>query len=279
MKRLGKLFMLSAALILSIAIFAGCTTTVTEKVYVENGFVYEAENIAKENISSCLAIEVIYDSILATKTLTGSGFIISEDGYVITNAHVIYGDDWEGAGSTYPQNLKSITGTIDNGDGTTQSYNLTLVAKYNPYADLALLKMNLGEGETVKAVKFRDSSTAKYGEAVLMIGNPKGLGISAARGIISQPSLTDNSSSPAKEYILLDIAMNHGNSGGPVFDKNGFVIGVAAMRYKTSAASSSDSSIDLAVGIGYAVPSLLVQKFISTLNIEGLEVEFSVIEE
>ena len=49
MKRLGKLFMLSAALILSIAIFAGCTTTVTEKVYVENGFVYEAENIAKEN--------------------------------------------------------------------------------------------------------------------------------------------------------------------------------------------------------------------------------------
>ena len=112
-----------------------------------------------------------------------------------------------------------------------------------------------------------------------MIGNPKGLGISAARGIISQPSLTDNSSSPAKEYIILDIAMNHGNSGGPVFDKNGFVIGVAAMRYKTSAASSSDSSIDLAVGIGYAVPSLLVQKFISTLNIEGLEVEFSVIEE
>lgn len=279
MKRYGKIFMLSIVLILSAAILAGCTTTVTEKVYVENGFVYEAENIAEENLSSCLAIEVIYDSILTTKTLTGAGFIISENGYVITNAHVIYGDDWEGAGSSYPQNLKSITGTIDNGDGTTQNYNLTLVAKYNPYADLALLKINLGEGEKVKAVKFRNSSTAKYGEAVLMIGNPKGLGISAARGIISQPSLTDNSSSPAKEYILLDIAMNHGNSGGPVFDKNGFVIGVAAMRYKTSAASSSDSSIDLAVGIGYAVPSLLVQKFISTLNIEGLEIEFSVIEE
>lgn len=274
MKRYGKLFMLSIILILSTVLLAGCTTTLTETVYVENGFVYEAENIAQDNLSSCLALEVVYERTFSTQTLTGTGFIISENGYVVTNAHVIYGDDWEGVSLTKPKEL-SITGTMNNGDGTTQSYTLEPVAKYNPYADLALLKMTLGEGETVKTVKFRDSSTAKYGEAVLMMGNPKGLGISAARGIISQPSLIDNSSSTTKEYILLDIAMNHGNSGGPILDKNGYVIGIAAMRYKTNVPSSTDTSIDLAVGIGYAVPSKIIKEFIDSLEIKGLQVTFT----
>jgi serine protease Do len=155
----------------------------------------------------------------------GSGFIIDPSGLVVTNNHVIADSD-------------EISVILN--DGTT--LKAELVGR-DTKSDLALLKVK--PDKPLKAVKFGDSDKLRLGEWVIAIGNPFSLGGTVTAGIISARH-RDIQSGPYDNYIQTDAAINRGNSGGPLFNLNGDVIGV-----NTAIISPSGGSI----GIGFAIPS------------------------
>ena len=155
----------------------------------------------------------------------GSGFIIDPSGLVVTNNHVIADAD-------------EINVILN--DGT--KLKATLVGK-DSKSDLALLRVH--SDKPLKSVKFGDSDKLRLGEWVIAIGNPFSLGGSVTAGIVSARN-RDINSGPYDNYIQTDAAINRGNSGGPLFNLNGEVVGI-----NTAIISPSGGSI----GIGFAVPS------------------------
>jgi len=168
----------------------------------------------------------------------GSGFIISSDGYVITNAHVI-------------KDAESIKVTLSD--------KRELVAKLigaDKDSDIALLKIN---AKNLPALELGDSSTLKVGQWVYAIGAPFGLDYTATQGIVSALSrhLPDGNYVP---FIQTDVAVNPGNSGGPLFDLNGKVIGVNSMIYSRSGGF---------MGVSFSIPSNLVKNVTEQLKTKG----------
>jgi len=155
----------------------------------------------------------------------GSGFIIDASGLVVTNNHVIADAD-------------EIIVMLN--DGT--KLKATLIGK-DSKSDLALLRVH--SDKPLKAVKFGDSDKLRLGEWVIAIGNPFNLGATVTAGIVSARN-RDINSGPYDNYIQTDAAINRGNSGGPLFNLQGEVVGV-----NTAIISPSGGSI----GIGFAVPS------------------------
>ena len=166
----------------------------------------------------------------------GSGFIIDPAGFVVTNNHVIADAD-------------EITVILN--DGT--NLKAEIVGR-DTKTDLALLKVK--PDKPLKAVKFGDSDKLRLGEWVIAIGNPFSLGGTVTAGIVSARN-RDINSGPYDNYIQTDAAINRGNSGGPLFNLNGEVIGV-----NTAIISPSGGSI----GIGFAVPSKTVMPVIEQLR-------------
>ncbi len=166
----------------------------------------------------------------------GSGFIIDPAGYVVTNNHVIADSDE--------------VDVILN-DGTT--LRAQIVGR-DTKVDLALLKVK--PTHPLKAVKFGNSDKLRLGEWVIAIGNPFSLGGTVTAGIVSARN-RDIRSGPYDNYIQTDAAINRGNSGGPLFNLNGDVVGV-----NTAIISPSGGSI----GIGFAVPSNTVLPVIDQLR-------------
>ena len=157
----------------------------------------------------------------------GSGFFIRNDGHILTNFHVING-------------AKRITVTTN--DGATYDAKVKATDKTS---DLAILKINGKQGHEKDFVpaKFGDADKVRIGDIVLTFGNPYGLGISVSQGIISAKSRSIGLGE--QQYIQTDAAINQGNSGGPMFDLNGEVIGVNSAIFTTQGAS----------GVGFALPS------------------------
>jgi len=166
----------------------------------------------------------------------GSGFIVDAEGYVVTNNHVISEAD-------------EINVILN--DGTKARAEVVGVDKRT---DLALLKFK--PEKPLTAVKFGDSDALRLGEWVIAIGNPFSLGGTVTAGIVSARN-RDINSGPYDSYIQTDAAINRGNSGGPLFNLNGEVVGV-----NTAIISPSGGSI----GIGFAVPSKTVSAVITQLR-------------
>ena len=164
-----------------------------------------------------------------TQTAAGSGVIISEDGYVLTNNHVISGAD-------------KITVYVNSGDGSEeQSYEATLVGS-SESNDIAVLKIDATD---LNAAAFGDSDQIEVGELAVAIGNPMGqVHGSVTAGIISAVEQELTIDDVTINAIQTDAAINPGNSGGALFDSYGNVIGIVY-------AKSSSVSIE---GIGYAIP-------------------------
>ncbi|MEM7545256.1 MAG: DegQ family serine endoprotease [Pseudomonadota bacterium] len=171
-----------------------------------------------------------------TQSSLGSGFVIAPEGYIVTNNHVIDGAD---------EIVVNFT------DGS--SLPAALVGT-DPKTDVAVLKVE--PAEPLPFVPFGDSSKARVGDWVLAIGNPFGLGGSVSAGIISARN-RDIQSGPYDDFIQTDAAINRGNSGGPLFNMAGEVIGV-----NTAIISPSGGSI----GIGFSVPSALVKNVVGQLR-------------
>jgi len=172
----------------------------------------------------------------------GSGFIISADGYVVTNNHVIDRAD-------------EIVVTL--ADGT--EYDAEIKGS-DPRTDLALLKLK--DATELPYLEWGNDDDSRVGDWVLAIGNPFGLGGSASTGIISARG-RDINAGPYDNFIQVDAAINRGNSGGPLFNMQGEVIGINSMIFSPSGGS---------VGIGFAIPSSMAKGVISQLRDSG-EVE------
>ncbi len=167
----------------------------------------------------------------------GSGFIISADGYVVTNHHVVDGAD-------------EIKLTLNNGRKVTAK----LVGS-DDRTDIALLKIN--ERGTYPTVKF-SSSPAEVGDWVIAVGNPFGLGGTVTAGIVSAKG-REVGQSPY-DYIQIDAAVNRGNSGGPTFNLKGEVVGVNTAIYSPSGGN---------VGIAFAVTAKVTKKVVDQLRENG----------
>ncbi len=165
----------------------------------------------------------------------GSGFVISEDGYIVTNNHVIEGAD-------------EITIEFFNGD----ELDAELVGT-DEKTDIALLKVETDE--PLPFVNFGDSDLARVGDWVVAMGNPLGQGFSVSAGIVSARNRA--LSGTYDDYIQTDAAINRGNSGGPLFNMDGQVIGV-----NTAILSPNGGSI----GIGFAMASNVVTKVVDQLK-------------
>ncbi|WP_299352636.1 Do family serine endopeptidase [uncultured Shimia sp.] len=165
----------------------------------------------------------------------GSGFVISEDGYVVTNNHVIDGAD-------------EILIEFFSGE----ELPATVIGK-DPNTDIALLKV---ESDTpLDFVSFGDSDTARVGDWVIAMGNPLGQGFSVSAGIVSARGRALSGS--YDDYIQTDAAINRGNSGGPLFNMDGQVVGV-----NTAILSPNGGSI----GIGFSMASNVVTRVVDQLK-------------
>ena len=169
----------------------------------------------------------------------GSGFIVSADGYIATNRHVI-------------EQADAITVITNN----QKEYQATLVGQ-DLQTDLALIKIE--PDEPLSAVVFGDSDKIKVGDWVLAAGNPFGLGSSVSAGIISAKS-RDIGSGYYDNYLQTDAAINQGNSGGPLFDMNGALVGVNTAIFSTTGNS---------VGVGFALPSNQAEWVLAKLKTGG----------
>jgi len=168
----------------------------------------------------------------------GSGFVIGADGYIVTNNHVV-----EDSGKV----------TVRFADD--REFEAEVVGT-DPQTDLALLRI---DGEDLPSLALGDSDEIRVGEDVIAVGNPFGLGGTVTRGIVSAVS-RDIQAGPYLDFIQTDAAINRGNSGGPLLNLEGEVIGVNSAIYSPNGGS---------VGVGFAIPSNLVKTVVAQLREEG----------
>ena len=173
---------------------------------------------------------------------SGSGVIISADGYVVTNNHVVDGAD-------------EITVILtDNREFSAK------VIGTDANSDLALIKVN---GKDLPAITIADSQNLKIGEWVLAIGNPFSIGTTVTAGIVSAKARQmsgENMTNSVQSFIQTDAAINRGNSGGALVNTNGELVGINAMLYSETGSYS---------GYGFAIPTSIMNKVVSDLKTYG----------
>lgn len=171
----------------------------------------------------------------------GSGFIMSSDGFIITNHHVV-------------ANADRITVTLTD----RREFSADIIGS-DELSDVALIKI---DASGLQAVKFGDSERVRVGEWVLAIGSPFGLEFSAAAGIVSAKSRNVPSRGPTNyvSFIQTDVAINQGNSGGPLFNLDGEVIGINSQILSSTGGSN---------GISFAIPSNMALNVIEQLRETG----------
>jgi serine protease Do len=167
----------------------------------------------------------------------GSGFIIHEDGYLITNFHVI-----EGETQISVEVYQQMKGQLDR-----HSYRQVRIIAMNKYADVALLKIEDKDAPKFSRVVLGDSETLDVGERVFAIGSPLGLERTVTEGIIS----TKSREMQGDLYLQTTAQINPGNSGGPLFNLRGEVVGVTNMK------------ITFGEGLGFAIPIEIVKFFLN----------------
>lgn len=207
---------------------------------LQNISVYEKANEAVVNITTeTLGINWFLEPV-PQEGGTGSGSIIDERGYIVTNRHVI---------------SDAVRINVSLSDGTQYEAQVVGVDSEN---DIAVIKFDPPAGTKLKTIPFGDSTTLKVGQKVLAIGNPFGLDRTLTTGIVSalgRPIKTE-SNTIIKDMIQTDTAINPGNSGGPLLDTRGRMIGINTMIYSTSGSSA---------GIGFAIPVNTAKRVVSEL--------------
>ena len=172
------------------------------------------------------------------RTATGSGVIISADGYIVTNNHVVDGAD-------------ELTVTLSDN----KEYSARIIGA-DKTTDLALIKI---DGKQLPAIKIANSDDVKVGEWVLAIGNPLGLNNTVTAGIISAKARTLGANG-VESFIQTDAAINSGNSGGALVNTNGELVGINAMLYSQTGSYS---------GYGFAIPTAMMNKVVDDIKQYG----------
>jgi serine protease Do len=175
-------------------------------------------------------------------TSIGSGFVIDASGLIVTNNHVI-----EGGNAIY----------VILADGTELKVNK--IVGRDSKSDITLLKVTPQASKPLSAVSFGDSSRMRVGDWVLAVGNPFGLDGTVTAGIISGRG-RDINAGPYDDFLQTDAAINRGNSGGPLFNANGEVIGINTAIFSPSGGS---------IGLGFAIPSNTARRIVDQLERYG----------
>lgn len=212
---------------------------VSKVVELEQSQIIEVTEKVSPAVVRISTTQVISDFFFSYETSgLGSGFIISPDGEIVTNNHVISG-------------AKKITVTLSDGS----EYEATVIGK-DPSSDIALIKI---KGENLPYLSFGDSSALKVGQVVIAIGNPYGLDHTVTTGVISalERTLTFEDGTTLVGVIQTDAAINPGNSGGPLLTLSGDVIGMNTAIQQS------------AQGIGFAVSSNTIIKVINDIKLFG----------
>jgi putative serine protease PepD len=203
--------------------------------------------------NSALSVSALYDrvhqGVVTIKVTTpqgqalGSGFVIDSEGHIVTNDHVV-----DGASSI----------SVEFSDGST--YDAQLVGT-DASTDIGVIKVNAPSSE-LTPLQLGDSSAVQVGDEVVAIGSPLGLNETVTSGIVSalNRTITSPNNFSINDAIQTDAAINHGNSGGPLLDLQGQVIGINSQIESDSGGND---------GIGFAVPSNTVQSVVSQLIATG----------
>ena len=233
-----------------------------------------------------VAQNVAYDMMIATLELrctdanansgsAGTGFLVTEDGYAITNAHVV---TYEKKTYSYDRwGRPVISGTQSYPYGTvranfysdrTKQFEMEIVA-YDEELDLAVLKfVNLPEGGFTRIATFADSDRISYGQVAVAIGNANGYGLAVTAGVVSMPVQQIEVDGIVKTVIQTDAAINPGNSGGPLFDKYARVIGVNSLKIVEENTEN----------MGYAIPANTVKSYLDKVATEkSLTIEYQTV--
>lgn len=170
----------------------------------------------------------------------GSGVIISKDGYIVTNNHVVDGADK----------------IVVNLAGEQKEYEAKLIGK-DPKSDLAIIKI---DNKNLQAISFYDSEDVKVGDVVFALGNPFGVGETVTQGIVSATRRSSVGIVEYEDFIQTDASINPGNSGGALINSAGYLIGINSAIISKSGGN---------VGIGFAIPSNMVNKVATALIQNG----------
>lgn len=203
-------------------------------------------NVANKNLPSVLELTCTFQASISYAT----GFIVTESGYVLTNAHVV-----TDSVDRFVYEAIEIKGKFYN---SAQEYILKII-DYDTEKDMALLKFQRND-LTLRAVTTTNSEGLNYGATIYTLGNAEGQRLSMTKGIISVPKINvkDKETSILNEYIQIDAAVNNGSSGGPVMDINGDVIGMITFKIKKPGT--------FVEGIGFAIPSKVFLNYIKTIT-------------
>ena len=189
---------------------------------------------SEKSISSVVTISSVNNKLLKNnRSGIGSGVIFSYDGYIVTNLHILSG--------------QNINVKLNNG----KNYLASIIG-IDKNTDIAVLKIS--SSEELKPINFANSDSLKVGDRVLAIGNPYGIGISVSNGIISATGR--DYGNPYLQLIQTDAAINPGNSGGALINENGNLIGINSKIFSKTGAYQ---------GIGFAIPSNLVVQIATQL--------------
>ena len=189
---------------------------------------------SEKSIGSVVTISSVNNaSISNNRDEIGSGVIFSNDGYIVTNLHIL--------------SSQNISVKLDNG----KKYMASIIG-IDKNTDIAVLKIS--SNEELKPINFANSDSLKIGDRVLAIGNPYGIGISVSNGIISATGR--DYGNPYLQLIQTDAAINPGNSGGALINENGNLIGINSKIFSKTGAYQ---------GIGFAIPSNLVVQIATQL--------------
>ena len=239
------------AFALVICLAGGFMAAASRDTALADGAELSAADIYEQNVNSTVGITISAETTSRygygyTYQASGSGFIISEDGYILTNYHVIEGYS---------------TVTVATYDGKT--YEAKVIG-YDQSNDIAVLQI---DADGLKPVTLGDSSKMRVGDTVLAIGNPLGeLTFSLTKGIVSAMSRNVTvESGTTMNLIQTDCAINSGNSGGALFNMNGEVIGITNAKYSSNG-YSNEASID---NIGFAIPINSVKRIVSSIIDNG----------
>ena len=218
--------------------------TVGEITSIEKASNFSLTEIFERTEESVVQVNIRSDNAINNRGNMGSGFVYKDDGYIITNHHVV-------------DNAERVTITFLDGE----SYIAKIIGT-DADLDIAVLKVEIGS-TYLQPIPIGDSSHLKVGEPIAAIGNPFGLSGSMTSGIISQIGrlLPQDSGYSIPDVIQTDAAINPGNSGGPLLNMNGEVVGM------NTAIQSATGEF---TGVGFAVPSNTIKKVVPVLIRDGI---------
>ena len=218
-----------------ITLLLSATAIITTYLYTT----FDDDKIFEDNINKVVEIRISNDNI---NFAYGTGCFIDNSGTILTNKHLVYNESLSALYSIVQVRLPTEADFID-----------AEILKTSNNSDLATIKINKNNTQY-----FKIDTNIKNGQTIYTIGNPNGFGLSFCKGNVSSKLRNIIYNGELVETIQTSLVINEGNSGGPVFDKKGHLLGLVSFRMK-------NSSLEVMQGVSFAVPAFKITEFLNTI--------------